>query len=303
MDGSSLIVPTPTMQTLVPALFLLAVLALFSPALQLVLRERLRRRAPLVFAAPALLSLCFIAVARYFGATDFNLALLVLGYTFVPAVCAFPLRFRKPTRLDFAVILMLWLPLEFLPGKQWVPKPAQGVLHTTAYGIAILLALWIFLLFRGLPGMKYRLPQRATDLLWPLIGYVALAPVLIPLALHFSFMGPYHVPQRLSPGFVLARFLLILMATALPEEILFRALIQNWLMQKLGQGLPVLVLAGLIFGCAHLNNGPGPLPNWRYMALATIAGIGYGKVFQKASSVWSSALLHALINTTRHVFF
>src|SRR6266849_2310937 len=111
MDCSSLMVSTPAMQTLVPALFLLPVLALFSPALQLVLRERLRGWPPLIFAAPVLLSLCFIAIARYFGATNFKLALLVLGYTFVPTICAFLLRFREPTWLDFVVILLLWLPL------------------------------------------------------------------------------------------------------------------------------------------------------------------------------------------------
>ena len=64
-----------------------------------------------------------------------------------------------------------------------------------------------------------------------------------------------------------------------------------------------VLLAALIFGCAHLNNGPGPLPNWRYAIMATIAGVAYGKVFQKSSSVFSSAFLHALINTSKHVFF
>ncbi len=37
--------------------------------------------------------------------------------------------------------------------------------------------------------------------------------------------------------------------------------------------------------------------------MATIAGFAYGKVFQKSSSVFSSAILHALINTSKHVFF
>jgi membrane protease YdiL (CAAX protease family) len=102
---------------------------------------------------------------------------------------------------------------------------------------------------------------------------------------------------------VLKTFLLILVATALPEEILFRALIQNSLMRKLGFTNRTLLLAALIFGCSHLNNGPGPLPNWRYAIMATIAGFAYGKVFEKSSSVFSSAILHALINTSKHIFF
>ena len=62
-------------------------------------------------------------------------------------------------------------------------------------------------------------------------------------------------------------------------------------------------MASFIFGCAHLNNGPQPLPNWRYMILATIAGFAYGKVFQRSSSVWGSATLHAMVDWTKHLFF
>jgi membrane protease YdiL (CAAX protease family) len=91
--------------------------------------------------------------------------------------------------------------------------------------------------------------------------------------------------------------------TALPEEILFRSLIQNWLMQRYGFTTRMLLVSGFIFGCAHLDNGPQPLPNWRYMILATIAGIAYGKAFQKSSSVFSSVTCHALVDATKHVFF
>ncbi len=61
--------------------------------------------------------------------------------------------------------------------------------------------------------------------------------------------------------------------------------------------------ASLVFGCAHLDNGPQPLPNWRYMIVATIAGLAYGRVFQKSSSVVSSALLHMMVDWTKHFFF
>jgi len=91
--------------------------------------------------------------------------------------------------------------------------------------------------------------------------------------------------------------------TALPEEILFRSLIQNWLMQRYGFTLRMLLLAGFIFGCAHLDNGPQPLPNWRYMILATIAGVAYGKVFQQSSTVFSSVTFHALVDATKHIWF
>ena len=95
----------------------------------------------------------------------------------------------------------------------------------------------------------------------------------------------------------------IFLGTALPEEILFRSLVQNLLMRRFGAGWRTLLAASFIFGCAHLNNGPQPLPNWRYLILATLAGIAYGAVFQKASTVLSSATLHMLVDWTKHVFF
>ncbi len=95
----------------------------------------------------------------------------------------------------------------------------------------------------------------------------------------------------------------IFAGTALPEEILFRSLIQNLLMLRLGATPRTLLAASIIFGAAHLDNGPQPLPNWRYMILATIAGVAYGRVFQKSSSVVSSALLHTMVDWTKHFFF
>ena len=39
------------------------------------------------------------------------------------------------------------------------------------------------------------------------------------------------------------------------------------------------------------------------MILATIAGVAYGKAFQKSASVFSSVTCHALVDTVKHVLF
>ena len=39
------------------------------------------------------------------------------------------------------------------------------------------------------------------------------------------------------------------------------------------------------------------------MILATIAGLAYGKAFQKSNSVFSSVTFHALVDATKHIFF
>jgi len=199
-------------------------------------------------------------------------------------------------------VLLLWLPIEFAAGASLVPKPAQGFLHSVAYGVAILLGLILFLGYRGLEGMKCSLPRRGRDLGLPLAAFAVTAPVLILVGIPIGFIQPPHPPVQ-SAGKMIAAVGLILVGTALPEEILFRALIQNLLMKRFGPGARTLLVASVIFGAAHLDNGPQALPNWRYMILATIAGYAYGWVFQKSSSIFSSAALHMLVDWTKHFFF
>jgi uncharacterized protein len=288
----------------VPVLFLAGILGLLCPSVQSLLQARLQTRPALLFLAPALLSALFLAIASGLNAFSAPLAALIVAYTFAPAIWAFLIRrTTPPVWMDFAVILLLWLPLEFSAGQTWVPKPAKGLLHQAAYGVSILLALALFLLFRRLTSMKYNLPRSGRDLVNLLAGFAASAPVLILVGRAIGFLPAFHWPTQTSVAGIAGQYLVILAATALPEEILFRGLIQNSLMQKFGANAATLLLAAFIFGCAHLDNGPGPLPNWRYMIVATIAGVAYGKVYEKSSSVFASAGLHALVNTIKHVCY
>ncbi len=286
-------------------LFLLAILGFLFPQVQERARALFRKRPALLFAVPAALTLVFCGLAESSGALSPALIVLVAVYTTVPALTAFvqgAAFVKRPSLWDFAIVLMLWLPLEFAAGQHLIPKAAQGFLHSVAYGIAILLALTIFLGFRALPGMKYNLP-RARDLAYGVAGFAVTAPVLIGLGLLLQFIPWFHAPAHPSARSLGVTFLAIFVGTALPEEILFRSLIQNCLMQRYGFSTRMLLVSGFIFGCAHLDNGPQPLPNWRYMILATVAGIAYGKVFQKSSSVFSSVTFHALVDATKHFFF
>lgn len=289
---------------LFPAILLAAILALLYGSLQRFLQDALKHRRALLFLFPGLLSAVFLLAAAQFQAFSPALALLILGYTFAPAICAYLARHSPPPLwIDFVIIALLWLPLELSLGQQWVPRRAQGPLHMTAYGVAILLGLTIFLLFRRLPDMKYNLPRTPRDLLNLLLGFAACAPVLIVLGRAIGFLPLFHWPIQPGPLRPASQYLIILAATALPEEILFRALIQNSIAQRLGTNTRSLLLAAFIFGCAHLNNGPQALPNWRYMILATIAGLAYGKVYDKSSSIFASAGLHALVDLIKHLNF
>src|ERR1035437_9869128 len=247
------------------ALLLAAVLVLLSRTPQRFLKDLLHGRPAWICTAPLLLSAIFSGAAALSGAWSLPLALLVLAYTAAPALCAYAQgagAIPRPSVLDFVTLLILWLPLEFSAGANLIPRTAQSFLHSVAYGIAILLALVLFI----------------------------------------GFIPPPHLPPQ-SAGRIISAVGLIFASTALPEEILFRSLIQNLLMLRFGANARTLLAAAFIFGCAHLDNGPQPLPNWRYMILATIAGVAHGAVFRKASTVLSSAALHMLVDWTKHFFF
>ncbi len=291
--------------------FLLLILALFSQPLQHQLRSAFEHNRSLIFCVPAGLSLLFCASAWHYSALSTPIVLLVAGYTFLPTLIIYSQEARldhRPTRAatlpDLAAILLLWLPLELSVGAAYIPKPAQGTLHTIAYGVAITLALFLFLLVRNLPGMKYQLPETLSDLLRALLGLVVAAAVLIPLGLRLGFLAPAHAP-RSSLLTSLFRIAVIFCGTALPEEILFRSLIQNWITQRLPPAYVAwgIILGALVFGSAHLNNGPFPFPNWRYMILATLAGLLFGTVFARSTSVVASALLHTSVDATKYLWF
>lgn len=293
------------MQTWVLALLLVAVFSFLSPAVQKAVRAVFASRPAVIWAVPFVLTAIFNGAAWLAHAENWPLSLAVLAYTAAPVACAAAAGAgpaKRPTGLDFVAILLLWLPLEFGAGASLVPVPARGYLHTVAYGIAIVLGLVLFLSFRGFPDFKYNLPQSARDVWLPLAGFAAVAPVLILLGIAIGFIPPPHFPAK-SVGAMAAAVGVIFAGTALPEEILFRALIQNLLMRRFGRGIKILLLASFIFGCAHLDNGPQALPNWRYMILATIAGVAYGYVYQRSSTVLSSAALHCLVDWTKHFFF
>jgi membrane protease YdiL (CAAX protease family) len=294
-------------QTLVLALLLAAVLAFFLPAVQNHVRRLLHARPTSIWVVPLVLTAIFSGAAALAGAFSFSLALLLLGYTAAPVACAWMEGaglIPRPAALDFVAILLLWLPLEFAAGARLVPRPAQAFLHSVAYGIAILLGLVLFTGFRSFPGMKYNLPRRWSDFGLPAAAFALTAPVLMLVGIALGFIPMPHWPAGAATGGRLAgAFGLILVGTALPEEILFRSLIQNLIQLRFGASWRTLLAASLIFGCAHLDNGPQPLPNWRYMILATIAGVAYGMVFQRSSTVLSSAALHSMVDWTKHFFF
>lgn len=306
------------MEVFVGAVFLTIILMLFNQRVQAYLKTWLYEYPSHIFMVSWVLAMliCFVAGQKG-GAMRWDLRNLIgsaFAYTFIPTFLIYNRgrwNFNNKTShanswIEFVVILMLWLPIEFAMTINldcWLRGYLFNSTRILVYGVAVILGLSFFLLFKQMDGMKYNLPRSRQDFVIPLIGLLAAVVILIPIGLGLGFIRSPRIPLDSNLFNISLRFGTIFFVIAIPEEILFRSLIQNWLIGRFGPSNKVLFSAALIFGVSHLNNGPGALPNWRYMIVASIAGFIFGKVFQKSNSIFSSAGLHAAVNTIKHTFF
>ena len=90
--------------------------------------------------------------------------------------------------------------------------------------------------------------------------------------------------------------------TALPEEALFRGVVQTSLERWLSRRTPsatamAIVTAGTLFGLAHLAGGPA------YVVLAAVAGIGYGWIYASTRSIGAAIAAHTGLNAVHYFLF
>jgi membrane protease YdiL (CAAX protease family) len=78
---------------------------------------------------------------------------------------------------------------------------------------------------------------------------------------------------------------------------MLQPMLSVWLRSE-GAGL---VLAAIAFGLVHLPFRS--FPNWRFAALAALAGIFYGRAYQQTGSIRAAMVTHALVNTTWRLLF
>jgi membrane protease YdiL (CAAX protease family) len=205
-------------------------------------------------------------------------------------------------RVEPLIILWIWLPLEFgIIRKILITHTAGPDLH---YALAQLLAIdagiLAFVIWNQTPNVGYRFEYQRAFVAAGLVNFCIFAVIAIPLGFAIHFIH-YSFTLRKLYGAVPV-FAGIFLFTALPEEFLFRGLIQNWIERMRGRGVMSLLIASLIFGASHLNNGP-PIPNYRYFVMATIAGIFYGRAWRTTGSLMASSLTHALVDTIWSVVF
>jgi len=249
---------------------------------------------------PIALIIVYLVYALTAGAFSWQRAGIALAYAIAPTALLLTAgQSAKGCWQDYAAMFCIWLPAEAHILQTAFPYPARGLSHPLWAAYAISAGLIAFLLIRKLDGIGYYVgwgPGWGFAVLANLGWYAAVA---IPLGISIGFLrfGPSVARAQALPLTALG----ILVFNAWPEEFLFRGLIQNLLSTTLRNEVAGLLIASVIFGLAHLNNGV--FPNWRYALLATLAGLAYGSAWRKTRSIFASALVHAGVNTLWYAMF
>jgi hypothetical protein len=259
-------------------------------------------------AAPALLSIPYVLVA--FSAGLFRWQWFAL-YTALPvaiaallwqAACCDPAQspqqpepvagapdLQRGTWQDFLILIVLGLAVDL----RWFERAWPP--HLAVFSKILLLdaGLYGFVLIRQLAGTGFDLRLRLKDLAIGLREWAFYTPVALALGLWLGFL---HAHSR-WPGFalILLSWIFTFFFVAVPEELFFRGWLQNLLEKRIGR-YAALVVTACLFGLAHFNKRTTGF-NWRYVILAAIAGIFYGRAWRQNRRVGASAVTHATVDT------
>jgi membrane protease YdiL (CAAX protease family) len=152
--------------------------------------------------------------------------------------------------------------------------------------------LYGFLAIRQLHGTGFDFHLKWSDWKTGLRELVFFTPIVITLGLSLGFIHPHRYFAGI--GSALLRWILIFFFTAVPEELFFRGWVQNLLERRVGRRA-ALVIASILFGLSHFNKRSAHF-NWRYVLLAAIAGIFYGRAWRENRRVAASTITHASVD-------
>jgi uncharacterized protein len=236
------------------------------------------------------------------GTADFRLTAFVK----LAALAALPLGLfaaipvTNPQRLnwqDALALLWLFLPVQFhlISGIWNVPVNLDFMARLFLVGVGA----WSFLIQRSIENTGYDFTISTAIVRDALVSFACFSAIGLPLGFALRFIA--WNPQYRGLGDLLSNYLTIFLFVAIAEELFFRGLLQNLLEGSLGSRNPAQAIASVLFGLSHIQHAP--FPNWRYVALATVAGWFYGWAYRKHRSLMASAGTHALVDTLWRTWF
>ena len=199
---------------------------------------------------------------------------------------------------DALVLLILGLTVDL----RWFDVAWPAGLRGLGNLLLVDAGLYGFLGIRRLSGTGFDFHFRWSDWKTGLRELVFFAPIVIVFGLALGFIHPHR--NVLPVGRALLSWIDIFVFVAVLEELFFRAWVQNLLERRVGRPV-ALVIASVLFGLSHFNkrNFGSAHFNWRYVLLATIAGIFYGRAWREQRRVPASAITHTCVDWLWNLWF
>jgi membrane protease YdiL (CAAX protease family) len=267
-------------------------------------RVKLERLPPPIFAA----ILTLAAVAPYCLATSafgtFRWTSLGWISLLAAAVSFWYILLPKTPAADILLLVFMasvWIaklfPMWYLSPYPKLALPVLAQLMWFRTGLFAMLSI------RRVKGVGFGFWPSAREWKIGVVHFLIFLPLAAILAHFIGFASPRMPPLgwEKTSLLVIATFFGFLWVVALAEEFFFRGLLQQWLTAWTRSEWMGLILASLLFGSVHIFFKP--FPNWRFAALASLAGIFFGLAFRRARSIRASMVAHALIATTWKIFF
>jgi hypothetical protein len=249
-----------------------------------------RVAAPALFAVPYLLYALPMHEFQWRFALALSLAPLALA-----GILQLAPKVQKLLWQDAVVLLALALTLELgLLSGAW-PHPGLGSLPKL-YLCDV--ALYLFLVVRGIEGTGYSFKPSVAAFAIGAREWLYFSPFAFGLGFAMHFIRFY--PRSHSLAHIAAGILVTFLLTAIPEELFFRGLLQNLLEPHIGR-LRSLFAASALFGLSHFHHGA--VFNWRYVIMAAIAGVFYGRAWRARRQLLASSITHTMVDVVWSLWF
>ena len=258
------------------------------------LHDALRWRAARIVAAVAL-GVPYLVFAIPSGTLDARLAIPMLAVPVLLAVLlessATPEKLAWQDIATLGVIAAIYI-LHVLDGA-W-PHGLGSLPKLYAADVA----LYLYVVVRRLEGMGYSFAPEGSSVLIGLREWAYFTPFGLGLGFALKFIHFHR--QMPSAAEAIAEIFITFLLIAIPEEMFFRGILQNLLETRLGRPRALAVTA-VLFGLSHFNKGA--TFNWRYVLLATIAGIFYGRAWRAKRQILASTVTHTAVDVIWSLWF
>ena len=200
---------------------------------------------------------------------------------------------------DAIILLMLGLAIDL----RWFERAWPNGLAGWGKLLVVDAALYGFVAVRRLRGSGFDFHLRWSDWKTGLRELAFLTPVVLGLGMAMGFLHPHDSALRWF--WMIPKWIYVFVFVALPEELYFRAWVQNLLERRVGRRA-ALGITAVLFGLSHFNKHFSKSSahfNWRYVLLASVAGIFYGRAWRQRRRAPASAITHASVDAIWSFWF